>query len=145
MKKKIDLYATESVQQGIRNQFGYIFKEKQYPGIPEISLHTIENKPFAIEGVTFTPILVKHMHLDVFGFRIGNFTYITDANAISAEEKKKIAGSEILVLPQAHTVPSFFRASECECPPSIEIIPVREFTVTGRLLLILFPLPSWPV
>ena len=98
MKKKIDLYATESVQQGIRQQFSYIFKNVDYPGLPEINLHSIENKPFTIEGVTFTPILVKHLHLPVFGFRIGNFSYITDANFISEEEKKKIAGSEVLVL-----------------------------------------------
>lgn len=114
MKKKIDLYATEAVQQGIRSQFGYIFKEKHYPGIPEINLHTIENKPFVIEGVTFTPILVKHMHLDVFGFRVGNFTYVTDANAISSEEKKKIAGSEVLVLNalRHETHPSHFTLNE---------------------------------
>jgi phosphoribosyl 1,2-cyclic phosphate phosphodiesterase len=98
MKKKIDLYATEAVQQGIKDQFGYIFKNSSYPGIPEINLHTIENKPFSIEGVTFSPILVKHMHLSVFGYRIGNFSYITDANFISEEEKKKIHGSEVLVL-----------------------------------------------
>ncbi|TAL62729.1 MAG: MBL fold metallo-hydrolase [Bacteroidetes bacterium] len=114
MKKKINLYASETVQEGIKNQFGYIFNENQYPGIPEINLHTIENKPFTIEGVTFTPILVKHMHLDVFGFRIGNFTYITDANSISETEKKKIIGSEVLVLNalrnEAH--PSHFTLDE---------------------------------
>jgi phosphoribosyl 1,2-cyclic phosphate phosphodiesterase len=98
MKKSMDLYASEQVQKGIHDQFNYIFKEKKYPGIPEITLHTIENKPFIIEGVEFIPILVKHMHLSVFGFRVGNFTYITDANFISEEEKKKIYGSEILVL-----------------------------------------------
>lgn len=98
MKKSMDLYASEPVQQGIKDQFGYIFNNKSYPGIPEISLHTIENKPFEIAGVTFIPILVKHMHLDVFGFRVGNFTYITDANFISEEEKKKIYGTEFLVV-----------------------------------------------
>jgi len=97
-KKKIDLYATEAVQEGIRNQFGYIFKEKKYPGIPEINFITIENKPFKIEEVEFIPILVKHMHLPVMGFRVGNFSYITDANFIAKEEKKKIYGSEVLVL-----------------------------------------------
>lgn len=98
LKKKIDLYATEKTQSAIKDQFGYIFNEKKYPGIPEVNLHTIENKRFQIEGVEFTPILIKHMHLDVLGFRIGNFTYITDANFISEEEKKKIQGSEVLVL-----------------------------------------------
>ena len=98
MKKKIDLYATKHVQQAIHEQFGYVFNEKKYPGIPEVNLLTIENKPFSIEGVEFIPILVKHMHLDVFGFRVGNFSYVTDANAIPDEEKKKIYGSEVLVL-----------------------------------------------
>lgn len=98
MKKKMDLYSTEHVQKAIHEQFGYVFNEKKYPGLPEVALHTIENKPFIIEGIKFIPILVKHMHLDVMGFRIGNFTYITDANFIPEQEKKKIYGSEILVL-----------------------------------------------
>lgn len=98
LKKKIDLYASEKTLQAIQQQFGYIFNEKKYPGIPEVNLHTIENKPFTIEGVEFIPIPVKHLHLDVLGFRVGNFTYITDANFIPEEEKKKIFGSEVLVL-----------------------------------------------
>ncbi|MFH1003892.1 MAG: MBL fold metallo-hydrolase [Bacteroidota bacterium] len=98
MKKKMDLYASKHVQQSIHKQFIYVFKKKKYPGIPEVNLHTIKNKPFVIEGVEFIPILVKHMHLPIFGFRVGNFTYITDANFISKKEKKKILGSEILVL-----------------------------------------------
>lgn len=98
MKKKMDLYAATHVQQAIHEQFGYVFTEKKYPGIPEVNFHTIENKPFSIEGVEFIPILVKHMHLDVMGFRVGNFTYITDANFIPEEEKRKIYGTEILVL-----------------------------------------------
>ena len=98
LKKKIDLYASKKTQEAIHQQFGYVFNEKKYPGIPEVSLHTIENKPFSIEGVEFIPIHVKHLHLDVLGFRTGNFVYITDANFIPEEEKKKIYGSEVLVL-----------------------------------------------
>lgn len=98
MEKKMEVYATEFVQQSLHSQFEYVFTEKKYPGIPEINFHTIENKPFTIEGVTVIPILVKHMHLPVFGYRVGNFTYITDANFIDEEEKKKITGSEVLVI-----------------------------------------------
>lgn len=98
MKKKIDLYATKEVQKSIHQQFGYVFTEKKYPGIPEVTLHTIENKPFTVADVIFLPILVRHLHLPVFGFRIGNFSYITDANFIPEEEKKKIYGSDVLVL-----------------------------------------------
>jgi phosphoribosyl 1,2-cyclic phosphate phosphodiesterase len=46
----------------------------------------------------FKPIQVKHLNMDVTGYRIGDFTYITDANFIAEEEKQKIKGSKVLVL-----------------------------------------------
>ena len=36
--------------------------------------------------------------MGVTGYRIGNFTYITDANFIEDAEKEKIKGSEFLVI-----------------------------------------------
>jgi len=39
-----------------------------------------------------------HYKLPVYGFRIGDFTYITDANYISETEKEKIKGTKVLVL-----------------------------------------------
>ena len=36
--------------------------------------------------------------MGVTGYRIGNFTYITDANFIAETEKEKIRGSEVLVV-----------------------------------------------
>ena len=39
-----------------------------------------------------------HYKLPVLGFRINDFTYITDAKFISEKEKEKIKGSEVLVL-----------------------------------------------
>ena len=38
------------------------------------------------------------MKMPVYGFRFGNFTYITDANRIDDGEMEKIRGSEILVV-----------------------------------------------
>lgn len=58
----------------------------------------IENKPFEIKGVTFTPIEAYHYRLPVFGYRIGDFTYLTDTNFISEEEQEKIKGSKVIVL-----------------------------------------------
>ena len=56
------------------------------------------NKPFAINGHEFIPIEVLHHKLPVFGFRLGDFTYITDASFISDDEKNKIIGSKVLVI-----------------------------------------------
>ncbi len=97
-KKKVEVYAAARVQTAIRREFAYIFDDFKYPGIPEINLHLIDDRPFTIEEVEFIPIRVLHYQLPVYGFRIDNLTYITDANYIPDEEKEKIKGSEILIL-----------------------------------------------
>jgi len=97
-KKKMEIYASFSVQEAIKREFAYIFSDFKYPGIPEINLHLVENKPFSIQGVEIIPIEVMHYKLPVFGFRIGDISYITDANYISDQEKEKIKNSKILVL-----------------------------------------------
>lgn len=98
LKRKMDVYADARVEKALRREFYYIFEDTKYPGIPEINLHHFENTPFNVCGIKFTPIEVMHMNLPVYGFRINDFTYITDANFISEEEKKKIKGSKVLVL-----------------------------------------------
>jgi phosphoribosyl 1,2-cyclic phosphate phosphodiesterase len=97
-KKKMEIYASLNVQEAIKREFSYIFSDFKYPGIPEINLHLVENKPFSIQGVEIIPIEVMHYKLPVFGFRIGDISYITDANYISDQEKEKIKNSKILVL-----------------------------------------------
>ncbi|CAL1520565.1 MBL fold metallo-hydrolase [Chitinophaga sp. MM2321] len=94
----IDIYATEFSQHVIMREFAYAFTEYKYPGIPEINLKTIDDQPFQVSGLTVTPIQVMHHKMPVMGFRIADFTYITDANFIAPEEKEKIHGSKILVL-----------------------------------------------
>ena len=108
------VYATNRVQDNLRKGYEYIFSDHKYPGVPNIELHTIGNEPFFIEGFRMIPIEVKHMHLPVLGFRIGDFTYITDANYIEDAEKEKIKGSKYLVLNALRIEPhvSHFSLSE---------------------------------
>jgi phosphoribosyl 1,2-cyclic phosphate phosphodiesterase len=94
----IDVYATERVEQALRREFSYIFAEMKYPGIPDINLHQITLQPFSVHGINFIPIEVMHYKLPILGFRIGDFTYITDAKTISEQEKKKIRGTKTLVI-----------------------------------------------
>ncbi len=97
-KRKMDIYASAHVQEAIKREFAYIFSDFKYPGIPEINLFLLENKSTVIHDVDFLPIEVMHYKLPVFGFRVNDFTYITDANYISDTEKEKIKGTKILVL-----------------------------------------------
>lgn len=97
-QKDMPLYAEERVLNQLKQEFSYIFSGFKYPGIPQVQLYPIRNQPFEVEGVPFTPIQVMHYKLPVFGYRIGDFSYITDANYISEEEKEKVRGSKVIVL-----------------------------------------------
>ena len=92
------LYGEERVLNQIKQEFAYIFSGHNYPGIPRVNLFPIAEEPFEFEGILIQPIRVKHYKLPVLGFRINNFTYITDANYIPEEELEKIAGSEVIVI-----------------------------------------------
>ncbi|MBC5772533.1 MBL fold metallo-hydrolase [Pontibacter sp. KCTC 32443] len=96
--KDMPLYGEERVLEQLKREFAYIFSGVQYPGIPRVQLHPIAEEPFEVEGVEFIPIRVKHYKLPVLGYRVGDFTYITDANAISEEEMDKVRGSKVIVL-----------------------------------------------
>ena len=92
------LYANQETAHAIQRDFYYAFAEKKYPGVPSLELHIKDNLPFQVGDMEFKPIQVKHLNMDVTGYRIGDFTYITDANFIAEEEKQKIKGSKVLVL-----------------------------------------------
>jgi len=94
----VDVYATTRVQEALKREFSYIFAEFKYPGIPQINLHTIGLDPFDIGSLHFIPVEVMHYKLPVLGFRIKDFTYITDAKTVSETEKQKIKGTKILVI-----------------------------------------------
>jgi len=97
-QRAIDVYAEPRVQEALKKEFSYIFHHVKYPGAPELNLHTIGLDPFFIGKIHITPIEVMHYKLPVLGFRIKDFTYITDAKTVSEPEKQKIRGSKILVI-----------------------------------------------
>lgn len=98
LNRPMDIYAQERVLAHLKVEFSYVFSEKPYPGVPQMALHAIGSEAFDVKGVRVTPISVRHFRLPVTAFRINDFTYITDANFISEEEKQKIAGTRVLVV-----------------------------------------------
>lgn len=97
-QQAMDVYADANVQLALRREFAYIFSDKKYPGVPLINVHPIPNNAFTIGDITLTPIQVMHYKLPVLGFRINDFTYITDAKTVNDTEREKIKGSKILVI-----------------------------------------------
>lgn len=96
--KHVNVYATERVQQALKREFAYVFSGEDYPGIPKIELHTIDNHPFFINNLEIMPVKVLHYKLPVMGYRIKDFSYVTDANFIDNTEKEKLKGSKVIVL-----------------------------------------------
>lgn len=101
--KDMEVYCSEGVEFALRREFHYVFSENKYPGIPQINLNRIENKPFLLpNGFQVLPIEVLHYKLPVLGFRLGDFTYITDAKTISDIERDKVRGSKVLIINALH-------------------------------------------
>ena len=98
LNKTVDVYASEQVIEAINKEFPYILHEKRFFGAPQLKFITISNENFLIDGISILPIEVFHNKLSVFGFRIDDFTYITDASSISHEEKMKIKNTKVLVI-----------------------------------------------
>lgn len=100
LKRPIDVYAEKTVQKVIQVEYSYAFEKEPYPGVPEIILHDLENKPFMLGDISVIPVRATHFDTRhyVFGFRFGDFTYITDAVRISSAEKEKMKGSKVIVL-----------------------------------------------
>lgn len=97
-KKPMDIYANSLTEEAVRRDFYYAFADTKYPGVPELNLITIDETKFIVGDLPVQPILVYHHKMPVYGFRIGDFTYITDANRIDADQMDLIRGSKILVL-----------------------------------------------
>ena len=97
-RKSMQVYAEDRVLESLKQTLPYAFEENKYPGVPDIQLNTIPERAFEVDGIPIIPIRVYHYKLPVLGFRIGDFTYITDANYIPEEEKNKIIGTKYLVV-----------------------------------------------
>lgn len=98
LQKPMEIYASEESISTIRKDFSYAFTEVKYPGVPSINLHPVNNNPFQINGEMIIPIYALHGHLPVLGFRIGDFSYLTDASSIKSEELNKMKGSKVIVI-----------------------------------------------
>lgn len=94
------LYAHQRVLGSLAGRFGYIFAEEdRYPGAPSVQTHeVINNQGFTLGDKTIVPVKVMHGDLEIFGYRIGDFAYLTDVKYIAPEEIEKLHGIKVLVV-----------------------------------------------
>lgn len=101
--RDMPVYGSKRVLDDLRDRFSYIFAENKYPGTPMLALREIsENEKIEVEGIEIQPIGIMHGALPIHGFRIEDFTYMTDTKTISEEEAEKTKGSKVLVINALH-------------------------------------------
>jgi phosphoribosyl 1,2-cyclic phosphate phosphodiesterase len=96
--KPVPIYAEQRVLDSLRKQFDYAFTDYKSPGLPEMTLHPINNEPFYIRDIAIIPVRAMHGPLPIFGFRIGPIGYLTDAKTIENKELEKFRGVEVFVV-----------------------------------------------
>jgi phosphoribosyl 1,2-cyclic phosphate phosphodiesterase len=99
----IEMYGPPDTMQRLAKRFAYIFDDsiKALPGTskPEGRAHEVlPGENFRIGDVDVTPIAVPHGPISVYGYRIGNLGYITDAKELPEEAVKAFRGVSVLVL-----------------------------------------------
>lgn len=96
---KISIYCHQRVLEQLKQRFAYVFQVKnKYPGAPSLNTNVIDDNTFTIGNKVVKPINVYHPELQVYGFRFGDFAYITDAKVIPQKELDKLKGVKTLVL-----------------------------------------------
>ena len=134
--KAVPIYGDEPTLRAVRRVYEYAFTENRYPGVPEFELRVIDRQPFLVEGVAVRPIEVMHMRMPVLGFRIGGFTYITDAKTILPDELDKIRGTGTLVLNALRENEHYSHLSLSEALAIVEEVKPRQtwFTHISHLM-----------
>jgi len=97
-QRSMDLLGQPRALAAIRNTFHYAFSEHRYPGVPELELIPVGDRPFRVSEVEVQPVEVMHDRLPILGYRVGDLAYITDAKTIAQEEREKLKDLDVLVV-----------------------------------------------
>lgn len=97
---EMPIYAHKRVIKNLKRRFDYVFETiNKYPGAPSVlPIEIVNNIPFTLGNKKVIPINVYHGNLQVFGFRIDDFAYLTDVKTIEKEEIEKLKGVKVLVV-----------------------------------------------
>ena len=95
--KPMDIYANKDVEKALLRNYHYAFDPLVTSGVPKMRILNINRDPFVLGGVEWIPLPVMHAELEVLGFRIGDFAYLTDVNYISEETFDKLKGLKVLI------------------------------------------------
>jgi len=99
----IEMYGPADTMKRLASRFAYIFDDsiKPLPGTskPEGHANPVRaGQSFRVGDLDVQPVAVPHGPVSVFGYRIGNLGYITDAKELPEEALQAFRGVRVLVL-----------------------------------------------
>tara|TARA_B100000674_G_C37666604_1_gene835079 strand:- start:132 stop:779 length:648 start_codon:yes stop_codon:yes gene_type:complete len=97
-KKDMQVYCTKETKKALKREFSYVFSDIKYPGVPRVIINNIKDQPFKINSIKITPIKALHYKMDVLGFRIRDFVYLTDVSFIENREIDKMRDADLIIL-----------------------------------------------
>lgn len=107
--RPLPIYGMPRTIEVIKQTFPYAFNEPEQlgGGVPEVDVHVIDDRAFAVGNISVLPIPMQHGSLRVNGYRIGAMAYCTDTNAIPESSMGLLMGLDVLILDglrwKAHT------------------------------------------
>jgi len=100
----IPCYTADETADVLERMFAYIFKHRDYPGTANLELKRV-SVPFLVSDRTdgsritrVTPVPVLHGEMEIFGYRIGGFAYLTDTSHIPETSLGLLSDLDVLVL-----------------------------------------------
>jgi phosphoribosyl 1,2-cyclic phosphodiesterase len=101
-QESLPIYLRAEDMEAVDSLFYYLVdrnKQTGGGGVAKLQFLTIDANSFEVDGLTMTPLPVEHGHnMEIFGYRFGPVSYVSDASAISDQTAEMIAGSDLLVL-----------------------------------------------
>lgn len=117
------VYGAQRTLDVVQDRFGYIFEAHPYPGAPRVMLHPITaDDTLHFDGLDVTPIHYLHYKMPVMGYRLGDFTYLTDIKTISDTELAKAQGTHTLVISALRHGPHYSHLNLAEALDLIALI-----------------------
>lgn len=93
----IPLFSSQRTIDSIKTRFNYMFGEEKYPGSTALEMTKIETTQ-SFRDINIIPLPYKHGNTEVLGFRVNDFSYMTDVKEIPQSTIEKVKGSKVLVL-----------------------------------------------
>jgi phosphoribosyl 1,2-cyclic phosphate phosphodiesterase len=94
------VYTSYDSVANLRTRFPYAFGgpvQQAGGGVPKFKVAAVDST-FVLDSIAFDPIPFKHGDENCYGYRFGNFAYLTDGNELPDDSYAKLAGVDLLVV-----------------------------------------------